>query len=363
VEQAVFGAVPDRTEWVRQAAAVPVGANGLFAYPPVGCSDATASGNVAHACIQGIDIGRHHRAHLYRAALEGMAFSMAADLLDFERHGIWPEQIRAVRKDGADAMWYGVVSSLLANLTGVPVEVWETDGAVGAALAAGIKMERRSDGDGRNIRAAADYRRERYEPDAFREQVWQAYLDWTTGRAGVESVGQPLDVALELQNREVTDSATDRAGALAAEQLKSVRTVLSGWARTMRHPALKAALAALDEGIAYDGPTFFLRRNGLARWSTAEDPFLQQLEQTVSGLSQQEVMVCQMLRKKLTTKEMATHLNLSLRGVETIRYRLRRKLGIPPGYSLRKYLDEIACGRGPVSEAGTSGDQGDKISG
>jgi len=43
----------------------------------------------------------------------------------------------------------------------------------------------------------------------------------------------------------------------------------------------------------------------------------------------------------LSTKEIAPLMNISVRGVETLRYRLRAKLGLRPKDSLTQYLNEI----------------------
>ena len=44
-------------------------------------------------------------------------------------------------------------------------------------------------------------------------------------------------------------------------------------------------------------------------------------------LSDNERMMCAYLKMNLSTKEIAPLLNISVRGVETIRYRLRKKFG------------------------------------
>ncbi|MEM1214708.1 MAG: LuxR C-terminal-related transcriptional regulator [Bacteroidota bacterium] len=48
--------------------------------------------------------------------------------------------------------------------------------------------------------------------------------------------------------------------------------------------------------------------------------------------------LCVLLKLKWTSKEIAAQLNLSIRGVETSRYRLRRKLGVAKGTQLGNFL-------------------------
>jgi len=56
------------------------------------------------------------------------------------------------------------------------------------------------------------------------------------------------------------------------------------------------------------------------------------------GLSGNEVKLCSNLRMNMSTKEIAQLMNISVRGVEISRYRLRKKLGIPTEVSLYDYL-------------------------
>lgn len=69
--------------------------------------------------------------------------------------------------------------------------------------------------------------------------------------------------------------------------------------------------------------------------------FLNKLTKHHPDLSQNEKMMCSYLRMGLTTKEIAPLLNISVRGVETIRYRLRKKLGIED-QGLVEWLNVVA---------------------
>ncbi|RYY44098.1 MAG: transcriptional regulator, partial [Chitinophagaceae bacterium] len=59
---------------------------------------------------------------------------------------------------------------------------------------------------------------------------------------------------------------------------------------------------------------------------------------TVTG---NEVKLCAYLRMNLSTKEIAQLMNISVRGVEISRYRLRKKLLIPSEMNLFDYLITI----------------------
>jgi DNA-binding CsgD family transcriptional regulator len=51
-------------------------------------------------------------------------------------------------------------------------------------------------------------------------------------------------------------------------------------------------------------------------------------------------MMCAYLKMELSTKEMAPLLGISVRGVETLRYRLRKKLGLEREESILDFLNQ-----------------------
>ncbi len=67
--------------------------------------------------------------------------------------------------------------------------------------------------------------------------------------------------------------------------------------------------------------------------------FMKRLHAKYPDLSNSERMMCAYLKMNLSTKEIAPLLNISVRGVETIRYRLRKKFGLEREDSLTDYLD------------------------
>lgn len=66
--------------------------------------------------------------------------------------------------------------------------------------------------------------------------------------------------------------------------------------------------------------------------------FMKRLHDRHPDLSNNERMMCAYLKMNLSTKEIAPLLNISVRGVETIRYRLRKKFGLEREDSLTDYL-------------------------
>ncbi|MGL4993514.1 MAG: transcriptional regulator [Bacteroidales bacterium] len=69
--------------------------------------------------------------------------------------------------------------------------------------------------------------------------------------------------------------------------------------------------------------------------------FMKRLESKHPDLSNNERMMCAYLKMKLSSKEIAPLLNISVRGVETTRYRLRKKLNLEREDGLIEYLDKF----------------------
>ncbi|PKP52030.1 MAG: hypothetical protein CVT92_10780 [Bacteroidetes bacterium HGW-Bacteroidetes-1] len=69
--------------------------------------------------------------------------------------------------------------------------------------------------------------------------------------------------------------------------------------------------------------------------------FFQNLKQRFPNLTKNEKHLCAMLRLNLSTKEIASLNNVSIRAVEMGRYRLRKKLAMQSDNSLSKFLQEL----------------------
>lgn len=79
------------------------------------------------------------------------------------------------------------------------------------------------------------------------------------------------------------------------------------------------------------------------QYDLLNDRFMQKLSDLHPKLNSSERLMCAYLRMKLSTKEIAPLLNISVRGVETIRYRLRKKLNLPHDLNLLDYLDSLSA--------------------
>lgn len=125
----------DYPEMNRQGAAIPVGCEGLRIYPFGNGAERMLGNARVGARISGLDFNLHGRPHLYRAALEGIAFSFVYGMEILEQDGVTLQKIRA----GNDNLFRArAFSETIATLTGSSIEMVTTTGAAGAARAAAV---------------------------------------------------------------------------------------------------------------------------------------------------------------------------------------------------------------------------------
>lgn len=117
------------------AAAIPVGSEGLTILP-FGNGAERMLGNTEPGCsIQGINFLKHGKAHMIRAAHEGIAFSFKYGMDIMNQMGI---ETKTIRAGHANLFLSPIFRQTLATITGATIELYNTDGSVGAARGAGI---------------------------------------------------------------------------------------------------------------------------------------------------------------------------------------------------------------------------------
>ena len=117
------------------AAAVEPGSSGLVILPFGNGAERMFENKILNSDIQNIDFNIHGTGHLVRAAQEGIAFAFRYGLDIMKENGIQPKIIRAGK---ANMFLSDVFTESFVNATNVPVELYNCDGSVGAAMGAGI---------------------------------------------------------------------------------------------------------------------------------------------------------------------------------------------------------------------------------
>jgi len=120
-------------EMNQEAATVAPGSNGLC-FLPFGNGAERMLGNAnIGSQLSGIDYNLHSRAHLYRAVQEGIAFSFRYGMKAFEENEI---SLKVIRAGQANMFLSPLFAQTLSTLSGVNIELYDTDGAAGAARGA-----------------------------------------------------------------------------------------------------------------------------------------------------------------------------------------------------------------------------------
>lgn len=117
------------------ASTIEIGSQGLQILPFGNGAERFLGNKILGAQFLGLDLNIHQRAHVFRAAQEGIAYSFRYGLDIIRENGSNPSVIRAGR---TNIFLSPLFSQIFVNVTGVPVELYENDGSVGAALGAGV---------------------------------------------------------------------------------------------------------------------------------------------------------------------------------------------------------------------------------
>ncbi len=117
------------------AESVPVGAEGLSVIPFGNGAERVLQNQNPGASVHGINFNIHTKAHMLRAAQEGIAFSFAYGMEIMKDMGM---DIKTIKAGHANLFLSPLFRRTLAAVTGATIELYKTDGSVGAAYGAGI---------------------------------------------------------------------------------------------------------------------------------------------------------------------------------------------------------------------------------
>jgi len=122
-------------EMNKKSEAIAVGSDGLRVLPFGNGAERMLNNKIIGAHFHNIDFNLHSQSHIFRAVQEGIAFSFRYGLDIMREIGMNPSVIRAGK---TNMFLSNVFTEAFVNATNVPVELYESDGSVGAALGAGI---------------------------------------------------------------------------------------------------------------------------------------------------------------------------------------------------------------------------------
>ena len=117
------------------AAGIPVGSEGVSIIPFGNGAERVLGNQEPNCSVHGINFNRIGKAHFIRAAHEGIAFSFKYGMDIMNNMGI---ETKTIRAGHANLFLSPIFRQTLANITGATIELYNTDGSVGAARGAGI---------------------------------------------------------------------------------------------------------------------------------------------------------------------------------------------------------------------------------
>ena len=117
------------------AAQAPIGSDGVCIMPFGNGAERVLQNKELGCSIHGVNFNKHSRAHLVRAAQEGIVFSFCYGMEIMQQMGM---DIRKIHAGRANMFLSPLFRNTLAGVSGATIELYETDGSVGAAKGAGI---------------------------------------------------------------------------------------------------------------------------------------------------------------------------------------------------------------------------------
>ena len=155
------------------AATAPIGSEGVTIIPFGNGAERVLENKEIGCSINGLNFNKHSKAHLVRAAQEGIVFSFCYGMEIMRQMGM---DIQKIHAGHANMFLSDIFRQTLASTSGATIELMETDGSVGAAKGAGMGCGIYKD----NNEAFASLRRlSIIEPETARANEYQeAYGRW-----------------------------------------------------------------------------------------------------------------------------------------------------------------------------------------
>ena len=117
------------------AARVPIGSEGVTILPFGNGAERVLQNREIGSSIHGVNFLRHGKEHLVRAAQEGIVFSFQYGIEIMESLGM---DVKKIHAGHANMFLSPIFRETLAGVSGATIELFDTDGSVGAAKGAGI---------------------------------------------------------------------------------------------------------------------------------------------------------------------------------------------------------------------------------
>ena len=155
------------------ALTVPIGSDGVKIIPFGNGAERVLENKEIGCSVHGLSFNKHNQAHIVRAAQEGIVFSFCYGMLVMQHMGM---NINKIHAGKANMFLSPMLRDTFAGVSGAKIELYDTDGSVGAAKGAGIGAGIYKD----NVEAFSTLKKLGViEPDeAKRDAYLSAYAEW-----------------------------------------------------------------------------------------------------------------------------------------------------------------------------------------
>ncbi len=164
--------VTDYEEMNDLANSVSIGSDGVTIHPFGNGAERVLNNRSLGTRMGNINLNNHDKAHLCRAALEGIAFAFVYGMEILKSDGIVPKVMRA----GNDNLFRSeIFSNTISTLIGQEIEIYNTTGAIGAARACELH---KGDFDTFGKRIMDNDFVMGFKPSEEKKEYEKAYLKW-----------------------------------------------------------------------------------------------------------------------------------------------------------------------------------------
>ncbi len=196
-----------------------------------------------------------------------------------------------------------------------------------------------------NLRAEKELRKVKKEKERqMKEQQMEFHLAEEKKEKELAKLrSKQLEVELKHKSSELSDSAMNLVR--KNDMLQAIDQNMEQLSESVRREETKARLVKKIGDIRKE---IKMHMNDDDNWNKFEenfnlvyDNFSQKIMEAFPHLKKSDLKLCVYLRMGLSSKEMASLLNTSVRSIETARYRLRKKLDIDTGSNLTDFIQSF----------------------
>jgi xylulokinase len=129
------GALYDYDTINKISSEAPIGSDGLTILPFGNGAERVLENKNINSSFHGLNFNRHHQAHVFRAAQEGIVFALKYGFDVLQEMGL---KTKVIRAGNANMFLSPLFREAFVNTIDARLELYDTDGAKGAALGAGV---------------------------------------------------------------------------------------------------------------------------------------------------------------------------------------------------------------------------------